>query len=121
MRHSPAACAAALLLVGAYDSGQELGGVHNPDVFDGPSYSPYAGRSFPDRPLWGDSHLHTTLSFDAGAFGNRLGPGEAYRFARGDEIKPTGGYKIRLPRPLDWLVKGPIRHRSGIHPESGIT
>jgi hypothetical protein len=83
---------------------QDLGGVQNPELYPPPSYSPYAGRNFPDRPLWGDTHLHTTLSFDAGAFGNRLGPEEAYQFARGDEITSTGGYRIRLSRPLDWLV-----------------
>ena len=44
------------------------------DLYSGKTYSPYAGRTFPERPLWGDSHLHTSLSFDAGAFGNRLGP-----------------------------------------------
>ena len=32
-------------------------------------YSPYAGRNFPTRPLFGDTHLHTALSFDAGAAG----------------------------------------------------
>ena len=30
---------------------------------------------------WGDTHLHTDLSMDAGAFGNRIGMDEAYRFA----------------------------------------
>src|SRR5208337_4821471 len=49
-------------------------------------YSPYAGRNFPTRPLFGDTHLHTAFSMDAGAFGCRLGPQEAYRFARGDQI-----------------------------------
>ncbi|MGI9482387.1 MAG: DUF3604 domain-containing protein, partial [Hyphomicrobiales bacterium] len=34
------------------------------------AYSPYANRSFPAKPLWGDSHLHTGLSLDAGVFGN---------------------------------------------------
>ena len=33
-----------------------------------PVYSPYAGRNFPTRPLFGDTHLHTGASFDAGAF-----------------------------------------------------
>ncbi|MCK5191208.1 MAG: DUF3604 domain-containing protein, partial [Methylococcales bacterium] len=36
------------------------------------TYSPYAQRNFPDRPLWGDTHLHTAISFDAGAFGATL-------------------------------------------------
>src|ERR1051326_8034052 len=49
-------------------------------------YSPYAGRNFPTRPLFGDTHLHTSFSMDAGAFGARLGPREAYRFARWGEI-----------------------------------
>src|SRR5512136_604725 len=49
------------------------------------AYSPYAGRNFPTRPLFGDTHLHTMYSFDAGAFGARLGPSDAYRFAKGEE------------------------------------
>ena len=44
-------------------------------------YSPYADRHFPDRVYWGDTHLHTSFSMDAGAFGCRLGPRDAYRFA----------------------------------------
>ena len=56
------------------------------DAYTGKSYSPYAGRAFPERPLWGDSHLHTSLSMDAGLFGNRLPPRDAYRFARGEEV-----------------------------------
>ena len=45
-------------------------------------YSPYSGRNFPTRLLWGDTHLHTNLSMDAGAFGNKLGLDDAYRFTR---------------------------------------
>ena len=83
---------------------QEFGGELDPNLFEKPSYSPYAGRNFPDDVYWGDTHLHTTLSFDAGAFGNRLGPEDAYKFARGDEVTSTGGFKVRLSRPLDFLV-----------------
>ncbi|MEK6247024.1 MAG: DUF3604 domain-containing protein, partial [Planctomycetales bacterium] len=83
---------------------QEFGGELDPNLFEKPSYSPYAGRNFPDNVYWGDTHLHTTLSFDAGAFGNRLGPEDAYKFARGDEVTSTSGFKVRLSRPLDFLV-----------------
>ena len=39
--------------------------------YTGRTYSPYAERDFPDNVYWGDTHLHTSLSMDAGAFGNR--------------------------------------------------
>src|SRR5688572_25177610 len=32
-------------------------------------YSPYADRKFPMKPLFGETHLHTGFSMDAGAFG----------------------------------------------------
>lgn len=73
-------------------------------AYTGKVYSPYAERNFPERPLWGDSHLHTSLSVDAGLFGNRLPPREAYRFARGEQVVSSSGQPVRLSRALDWLV-----------------
>lgn len=67
-------------------------------------YSPYAQRSFPSRPLWGDSHLHTGLSVDAGLFGATLGLDDAYKFAMGEEVVSSTGQPVKLSRPLDWLV-----------------
>jgi len=69
-----------------------------------PNYSPYAGRNFPTRPLFGDTHLHTSFSLDAGAFGARLTPRDAYRFARGEEVTSNTGQPVKLSRPLDFLV-----------------
>ncbi|MDX1815577.1 MAG: DUF3604 domain-containing protein, partial [Thermodesulfobacteriota bacterium] len=40
-------------------------------------YSPYAGRNFPTQVYFGDTHLHTGMSMDAGAFGARLKPEDA--------------------------------------------
>jgi hypothetical protein len=98
------AAMAIFLAAPQFVTAQDFGGNKDPEVFKGPSYSPYAGRNFPDDVFWGDTHLHTTLSFDAGSFGNRLGPEDAYRFARGEEITATGGFSVRLARPLDFLV-----------------
>ena len=69
-----------------------------------PPYSPYVGRHFPERVYWGDTHLHTSFSMDAGAFGCRLGPRDAYRFAKGQEVTASSGQPARLARPLDFLV-----------------
>jgi len=69
-----------------------------------PGYSPYAGRAFPTRVYWGDTHIHTSNSLDAVAFGVRIGPEEAFRFARGEEVTATHGERVKLSRPLDWLV-----------------
>ncbi len=59
---------------------------------------------FPDRPYWGDTHLHTDISVDAFGFGVRLGPEDALKFARGDKVTSTTGVEAKLDRPLDFLV-----------------
>jgi hypothetical protein len=69
-----------------------------------PPYSPYAGRNFPTRPFFGDTHLHTSFSMDAGAAGARLTPRDAYRFARGEEVTASSRQPVKLSRPLDFLV-----------------
>ena len=35
-------------------------------------YSPYAGRDYPDQVLFGDTHFHTRVSFDAGLIGTTI-------------------------------------------------
>ena len=67
-------------------------------------YSPYAGRKYPTRVYFGDTHHHTLNSGDAFAGGNRLDPEKAYRFARGEEVVSSSGVPAKLARPLDFLV-----------------
>jgi hypothetical protein len=67
-------------------------------------YSPWAESGFPRQIYWGDTHLHTDLSVDAGLFGARVGLEEAYRFARGEQVVSSTGQPVKLSRPLDWLV-----------------
>jgi hypothetical protein len=75
------------------------------DVFPKkPPYSPYADRHFPERVYWGDTHVHTSYSMDAGAFGARLGPRDAYIFAKGNEITTSTGQRAKLSRPLDFIA-----------------
>ncbi|MXN63483.1 DUF3604 domain-containing protein [Stappia sp. GBMRC 2046] len=73
-------------------------------MYPGKAYSPYAERDFPDRVFFGDTHLHTGLSVDAGLFGARLGLDDAYRFAKGEQVISNTGQPVKLSRPLDWLV-----------------
>jgi hypothetical protein len=73
-------------------------------LYPGKTYSPYAQRGFPSQIYWGETHLHTGYSLDAGLFGNTLTPEDAYRFARGEEIKSSTGLPVKLGRPLDFLV-----------------
>jgi hypothetical protein len=68
------------------------------------SEKPVTPSPYPERPLFGDTHLHTTNSFDAFGAGNRLSPNEALRFARGEEIISSSGIQAKLSRPLDFLV-----------------
>ncbi len=81
------------------------------------TYSPYAQRDFPNAPLWGDTHLHTAISFDAGAFGATLLPPDAYRFAKGEEVVSSTGQPVRLSRPLDFLVVADHSDNMGLFPE----
>jgi len=67
------------------------------------SYSPYV-QGYPQRVLFGDTHVHTALSNDAFGAGNTLGPEIAYQFARGDEIVTSHGERVRLNQPLDFVV-----------------
>ena len=83
-------------------------------------YSPYLDKGYPDRVYFGDTHLHTSYSTDAGMFGCRLGPDEAYRFARGEEVTSSTGVRsapaaaLGLPgrvRPLRESRPGPDDRR----------
>jgi len=79
-------------------------------------YSPYAGRNFPTHVYWGDTHLHTGNSMDAGAFGARLTPEDAHRFARGEELTSSTGLRVKLSRPLDFLVVADHSDNMGFFP-----
>jgi hypothetical protein len=79
-------------------------------------FSPYAGRSFPTRVLWGETHLHTAVSVDAGTM-NNVGQEDAFRFARGEEVTTTHGLRAKLSQPLDFIVVSDHAEMYGLMPQ----
>ncbi|MBY8975978.1 DUF3604 domain-containing protein [Rhodobacteraceae bacterium NNCM2] len=56
------------------------------------------------KAFFGETHVHTSWSFDAYIFGNHLtGPADAYKYAKGEPIKHPLGYDIQITTPLDWM------------------
>jgi len=82
---------------------QDSGGV-TADIYKGRPYSPYVDRAYPTDVYFGDTHSHTSISADAGGGGTRLGPRDAYRLARGMQVKSNTGQPVKLSRPLDFYV-----------------
>ncbi|MBA7467938.1 hypothetical protein ES707_03176 [subsurface metagenome] len=93
---------------GAFDADDGVNRETKPETSAGieakKRYSPYAGRKYPTRVYFGDTHHHTSNSGDAFMGGNKLNPEQAYRFARGEEVVSSTGVPAKLSRPLDFLV-----------------
>src|SRR5687767_10125710 len=87
------------------------------DASTGPAEQTAVTDAYPTRVYFGDTHLHTAMSMDAGLFGNRLGVEDAYRFARGEELTASGGRKAKLSRPLDFLVVADHSDNMGFFPD----
>jgi hypothetical protein len=111
-----ALCAATLLLAGcakapesaksAADSaaGAEAAGAKPAAAASAGAYLPDPNRKYPERVLWGDEHVHTGWSADAGLFGATLTPEDTVRFVRGEEVKSSTGRPTKLHRPFDWVA-----------------
>ncbi len=59
------------------------------------------------RAFFGDLHVHTALSSDAWAFGVRVTPDDAYRYAFGQTIllpHESGSRRVQIDRPLDFAA-----------------
>ena len=79
-------------------------------------FSPYVGRTYPTRVLWGETHLHTAVSVDAGTMCT-IGQEDAFRFGRGEEVTSTGGLRAKLSRPLDFIVISDHAEMYGLMPQ----
>jgi hypothetical protein len=78
-------------------------------------YSPYVDQHFPQNVYFGDTHLHTSWSADAGLAGATLGPEFAYRVARGEQVTSQTGLSFKLVRPLDFVVVADHAENIGIY------
>ncbi len=83
--------------------GQDAAGV-KAEALKGRPYSPYVDRAFPTEVYFGDTHVHTGLSADAGGSGTTLMPRDAYRYARGDQIISNTGQPVKIRAPLDFYL-----------------
>ena len=64
-----------------------------------------AAHSDPKQAYFGDLHIHSRWSFDAYASQVRVGPEQAYRYARGEAIDHVSGAKIQMQGPpLDFMA-----------------
>lgn len=82
----------------------------------GSEYSPPLQENFPNQLLFGDTHLHTSFSYDAGMVGDKLGPDAAYRFAKGETVTASYGARAKLRRPLDFLLIADHGESMGLAP-----
>jgi len=73
-------------------------------IYKGRPYSPYANRGFPTSVYFGDTHVHSALSTDAGGGGTTLMPRDMYRFARGEQVTSSTGQPVKLDRPFDFYM-----------------
>lgn len=66
---------------------------------------PLVAQGTPERhPYYGETHVHTSWSFDAYIFGNhKAGPDDALKYAMGQPITHPMGYQIKIEQPLDWM------------------
>ncbi len=79
-------------------------------------YSPYPEQTFPNRVYFGDTHLHTGYSTDAGMLGCTLTPEDALRVSRGEVVTSSHGLPVKLPRPLDFVVIADHAENLGLAP-----
>jgi len=79
-------------------------------------YSPYPQQHFPNKVYFGETHLHTSYSTDAGMIGNTLGPEDAFRIARGEPFVSSMGVPGQLSRPFDFVVVSDHSENLGLAP-----
>lgn len=91
-------CAAPEKDVGSNAALADESGMQTQAAAGGVSVNPLKNAYF------GDTHIHTELSFDAFLFGTRRTPNDAYLFAKGAGIEHASGFEMKMQKPLDFLA-----------------
>ena len=115
-RVAVASVLAALALMPGPSLAEAPGAIKPSDLTSIKHFSPYAFRSVPDQVLFGDMHIHSNLSPDAGLLGTSLTAADVFRAARGDTVISNTGQPFRLVRPLDFLVLTDHAEAMGLAP-----
>ena len=115
-RVAVASALAALALLPGLTLAQSIAEAKPGDMTSLKHYSPYAFRDFPDQVFFGDMHIHSNLSADAGMLGTSLSAADVYRAARGETVMSNTGQPFRLVRPLDFLVLTDHAEAMGLAP-----
>jgi hypothetical protein len=84
-------------------------------------YSPYPEQIFPNQVFFGETHLHTSFSTDAGMIGNTLEPEDAFRISRGEPFVSSMGVPGRLSRPFDFVVVTDHAENLGLAPAVAVS
>ena len=115
-RVAVASVLAALALMPGPSLAEAPGAIKPSDLTSIKHFSPYAFRSVPDQVFFGDMHIHSNLSPDAGLLGTSLTAADVFRAARGDTVISNTGQPFRLVRPLDFLVLTDHAEAMGLAP-----
>ena len=99
-----AAVTAALLLSACSDSKPKDPGPADGQADAAATVAEVRHTDVPREAYFGDTHVHTGWSADAGMDGAVTGPEDAYRLAIGEEVKSNTGQKTKLHRPYDWFM-----------------
>ncbi|GAA4893642.1 DUF3604 domain-containing protein [Ferrimonas pelagia] len=81
-----------------------------------PGYSPFVDKDYPRTVYFGDTHMHSAFSADAGMLGLTMSAEDTFRFARGEEVKTSSGMRAKIDRPLDFMVLADHSENLGLAP-----
>ena len=95
-----------LLLIAVCGCSREPGRTEAPqsEISSPSAATTVANAAYAEHVYWGDQHVHTGWSADAGLAGATLGPEEAVRFARGEKVRSSTGQDAQLKRAFDWIA-----------------